>query len=168
MSEPKIIIRKATQDDLDEILEIYSYAREFMRKTGNPTQWYGHYPPKSVLENDITKQQLYVCVADGVCAVFMMHKGPDKTYAVIENGNWPNQNEYGVIHRIASNGKQKGILKVCIDFCKNFYSDIRIDTHQNNKIMQHLLEKNGFCRCGIIYTESGEERIAYQYSKAQA
>lgn len=28
--------------------------------------------------------------------------------------------------------------------------------------MQHVLEKNGFTRCGIIFTEDGSERIAFQ------
>jgi hypothetical protein len=31
--------------------------------------------------------------------------GKDPTYAVIENGNWLNDEPYGVIHRIASNGR---------------------------------------------------------------
>ena len=28
--------------------------------------------------------------------------------------------------------------------------------------MQHLLEKNGFARCGIIHVADGSSRIAYQ------
>jgi RimJ/RimL family protein N-acetyltransferase len=40
--------------------------------------------------------------------------------------------------------------------------NIRIDTHRDNAIMQHLLEKNGFVKCGIIYVEDGSPRIAYQ------
>ena len=28
--------------------------------------------------------------------------------------------------------------------------------------MQHLLEKNGFTRCGIIHVADGTPRIAYQ------
>ena len=34
--------------------------------------------------------------------------------------------------------------------------------HADNKIMQHLLEKNGFARCGIIHVEDGTSRVAYQ------
>ena len=29
-------------------------------------------------------------------------------------------------------------------------------------MMQHVLEKNGFVPCGIIYVEDGSPRIAYQ------
>ena len=31
---------------------------------------------------------------------------------------------------------------------------LRADTHADNKIMQHLLEKNGFARCSIIHVEA--------------
>ena len=39
---------------------------------------------------------------------------------------------------------------------------LRADTHADNKIMQHLLEKNGFTRCGIIHVADGSPRFAYQ------
>lgn len=39
---------------------------------------------------------------------------------------------------------------------------MRIDTHENNKVMQHLIKKNGFQECGIIYVEDGSPRIAYE------
>lgn len=40
--------------------------------------------------------------------------------------------------------------------------NIRIDTHRNNRIMQHCIDRYGFSYCGIIYLESGDERLAYQ------
>ena len=40
--------------------------------------------------------------------------------------------------------------------------NIRIDTHRDNRIMQHVLEKFGFTYCGIIYLLSGDERLAFQ------
>ena len=30
--------------------------------------------------------------------------------------------------------------------------------------MQHLIERSGFTRCGIVYMEDGSPRIAYQLS----
>ena len=33
------MIRLAKYQDLPKILEIYEYARQFMRAHGNPTQW---------------------------------------------------------------------------------------------------------------------------------
>ena len=33
------MIRLAKEEDIPRLLEIYAMAKEFMRKTGNPTQW---------------------------------------------------------------------------------------------------------------------------------
>lgn len=34
--------------------------------------------------------------------------------------------------------------------------------HKDNKITRHLIEKNGFAKCGIIYVADGSPRIAYE------
>lgn len=39
---------------------------------------------------------------------------------------------------------------------------MRIDTHERNLIMQHLLEENSYQKCGRIYVADGSPRIAYQ------
>lgn len=158
-------IRKALVSDMAEILRVYDTARIFMAKNGNPTQWAGGYPAKALIESDIKNEQLYVCETDSrINAVFYTASGPDPTYINIYNGNWLNSKPYGVIHRIASDGTQHGVLAFCLAYCKKIYDNIKIDTHDDNKIMQHLLEKNGFYRCGIIHIENGEKRIAYQYT----
>jgi len=46
--------------------------------------------------------------------------------------------------------------------CQRRYNNIRIDTHRDNAIMQHNIEKHGFTYCGIIYLANGDERLAYQ------
>jgi len=55
-----------------------------------------------------------------------------------------------------------GVVKMAVDYCKKTISNLRIDTHEDNKTMQHVLSKLGFSRCGIIYIEDGSPRIAYQ------
>lgn len=54
------MIRKATISDLDEIMNIYSLAREFMKKNNNPNQWGDTYPSRELIENDINKGNCYV------------------------------------------------------------------------------------------------------------
>ena len=49
-----------------------------------------------------------------------------------------------------------------MDFCFSHDANIRIDTHKDNLIMQHNIEKHGFTYCGIIYLASGDKRMAYQ------
>ena len=56
----EVVIKKAQAGDLPRILEIYAYAREFMKRTGNPNQWKENAPQKEVLEADIRAGQLYV------------------------------------------------------------------------------------------------------------
>lgn len=158
-------IRKAVAADLDQIMNIYQYAREFMKQTGNPGQWGEHFPPRELIEGDIEKQQSYVCVENGkVQGVFVFIIGEDPTYAVIEDGAWKNDEPYGTIHRIAGAAEAKGIFANSIAYCKGQVDNLRIDTHRDNRVMQHLIEKSGFERCGIIYVADGSERLAYQFT----
>ena len=104
-----------------------------------------------------------VC-SSGIQAVFALIPGDDPTYGYID-GSWLNDAPYAAIHRVASSGKRKGVLQECLDYCIAKHQNLRIDTHFDNKIMQHLLEKYGFQRCGTIYLENGDPRIAYQLIK---
>ena len=94
--------------------------------------------------------------------VFAFIIGPDPTYAEIWDGDgWLNDEPYGTIHRIASNGKTKGIFETCVAYCETLIDNIRIDTHADNAPMQHLIRKNGFTRCGIIRIADGTLRTAF-------
>lgn len=156
-------IRKTVSGDIDRIMDIYEYARNYMVQTGNQTQWVNGYPRYSLIEQDINEEICFVCIVEGTIeAVFVLVRGEDPTYARIDNGAWKNELPYGTIHRIASSGNIRGIATHCIRWCFEQCPNLRADTHEDNKIMQHLLEKNGFDRCGIIYVEDGSPRIAYQ------
>ncbi len=154
-------IRKAEMSDLPRILEIYAQAREFMAKTGNPSQWNSTYPPKSMLEADIYAGNLYVAEGQIIHGVFAYFTEPDPTYGFIENGAWLDDSPYGTIHRVASDGSG-GVFSAVLSFVEARNPHVRIDTHHDNKVMQHVLEKHGFKRCGIIYLEDGDPRIAYE------
>ena len=157
------MIRLARIEDLSDIMNIYQVARQFMVATGNPHQWNDHYPSDELLLQDIEKQQLYVEEMDGaIDAVFVLAMGDDPTYAYIEDGEWLSNTPYGTVHRIASNGSFPGFFGRCMTFCAGKTSHLRIDTHQDNAVMQHLAVKAGFRRCGIIYLANGSPRIAYE------
>ena len=51
------MIRLAKEKDLDNIQEIYVYARKFMAEHGNPTQWGQTRPTEETLRKDIEKEQ---------------------------------------------------------------------------------------------------------------
>ena len=154
-------IRKANQDDLERVQQIYAYARSFMRENGNPNQWRNNHPRVEQLQEDIQKGDLYViCQGEHIHGVFFFGIGEDPTYGKIEGGNWRSNTVYGTIHRIAGDGSG-GILRAAVAFAKQRISHIRIDTHKDNHVMQNALAKQGFQKRGIIYIEDGSPRIAY-------
>ena len=153
----------AKEADLPRILEIYDIAKAYMRANGNPNQWNGAYPDPETLRTDIEKQRLYVYKKDGrIHGVFMLLLVEEPTYAYIEDGSWREERPYGTIHRLAGDGEVKGLFAKCVAFCEKEVPYLRADTHFDNHTMQHLLEKNGFERRGIIYLKNGDPRIAYQ------
>ena len=156
-------IRPSTYADIPVLLAIFYYARQQMIWDGNPDQWEDNYPSRKQIEEDITCGVSYVIEEDsGVVASFVFIQGDDPTYDIIEEGQWLNDMPYGTIHRIASSGKVKGVFSLALDWCIAHCNNIRIDTHQDNARMLHLIEKHGFIRCGIIYTRDHSPRIAFQ------
>lgn len=158
------MIRKAVMTDLDAILQVYRVAKAYMAASGNPTQWEEGYPDCR-LGQDMEKGNLYVlCGEDGaIHAAFAFVLGEEPDYAVIEEGSWTSSAPYGTIHRLGSDGSIKGVFAQCLNFCKEISPYIRADTHRDNKTMQHLLEKHGFVRRGIIHIYDGSPRIAYEF-----
>ena len=153
-------------EDIPAMMDLYAQARVFMRENGNLNQWDESYPSRELLEKDIAFGNSYIVEDDekNLAATFAFIKGEDPTYYGIENGAWLNHEPYGTIHRLAGNTSYHGIASGCISWCKSQIGNLRADTHEDNKIMQHLLEKNGFVRCGIIHLANGAPRIAYQFA----
>lgn len=160
-------IRLATDKDIDTILETFECAKKYMRANGNSRQWNGSYPDRGLMLSEIAAGHCHVVeTGEGLLAgTFCLILGPDPTYAKIDGPGWVNAGPYGTVHRLASNGIAHGIGKACIDYCLNVIPNLRADTHEDNKTMQHLLESNGFVRCGIIHIADGSPRIAYQKVK---
>ena len=159
-------VRRSNMEDIPAMMELYAQARVFMRENGNPNQWDENYPSRELLEKDIAFGNSYIVEDDekNLAATFAFIKGEDPTSYGIENGAWLNHEPYGTIHRLAGNTSYHGIASGCISWCKSQIGNLRADTHEDNKIMQHLLEKNGFVRCGIIHLANGAPRIAYQFA----
>ena len=108
----------------------------------------------------------YVIVkGDRIVATFVLRGGADPTYDIIYNGKWPDDNPYATIHRIASSGEATGIMHTALQYALTLYDNIRIDTHRDNLVMQHLLADEGFSYCGVIHCWSGDERLAFQLTK---
>ena len=118
--------------------------------------------PEALIEEDICQGNLYVLEEADIHAVFAFIIGEDPTYQEIEEGNWKSEEPYAAVHRVASDGTVQGVLGHVMDYCSAQVPHIRIDTHTDNKVMQHVLEKYGFVSCGIVHVPDGSPRIAYE------
>ncbi len=159
-----ITIRHAVPADIPAIVPVIAAAKTIMRSSGNMEQWAGNYPAPEDLLRDMEREAGRVCVQDGrVVGYFAFIPGPDPTYAKIYEGAWLEDTlPYHVIHRIASYPDVHGIFHAIMAYGFAHTRNIRIDTHRDNRIMQHNILKHGYSYCGIIYLEDGAERLAYQ------
>ena len=157
------MIRKATYEDLPVLMEIFRKARGIMRSSGNMNQWNDNYPSEDIVRKDIENGvSMVMCHEDSIIATMAFIPGPDPTYAVIYDGEWPDDEPYFVIHRIAVAEPGHDAARRFLDWAFTQTSCIRIDTHKDNVIMHHILNKYGFTHCGIILLANGAPREAYQ------
>jgi RimJ/RimL family protein N-acetyltransferase len=162
-------IRRITQADFDTVMKIYAYARQFMADHGNPNQWGPTgWPTAERIQQDIEEGTGFCVVHEGrVVGHFAFVWGPDPTYLNIEDGEWLDDSQYGVCHRMAGDGSVKGIAKAMLDWAyEKSGGHLRIDTHGDNVVMQNLMKKEGFIHTGTIYVEEDDfPRLAYEKSK---
>ena len=173
----KRIIREARPTDMASIMQVIEAAKKIMRSSGNLHQWGDGYPSEAVITADMERHGGFVILdsqaardrteGEGrIVGYFAFLPSPEPTYSKIYDGEWVDDVQpYHVIHRIASYPDVHGIFSNIMDFCFFHDPNIRIDTHRDNKIMQHNIEKHGFTYCGIIYLANGDERLAYQKLK---
>ena len=156
-------IKKSKPEDINQIMDCIDTARQLMRESGNQIQWTNGYPSEELMLESIENGFNFLIFENGdVVATFDFIIADDPNYSFIENGAWLNNEKYGVIHRLASNGKAKGVAKFCFEWCFSQFPNIRIDTHETNIPMQKVLEKLGYQKCGIIYVADGTPRLAFQ------
>jgi len=173
-------IRPARPADLPRLMELYAAARAFMRSCGNTVQWVGGYPSPELVAAGIAAGEQWVCVdakaaaedtADAaaptkeehIAATFWFAVGPEPTYAVITGGaGWLDDAPYGVVHRLASDGSRRGVGELCLGWALERCGNLRVDTHSSNTVMQQLLKRMNFTRCGEVRMTDGTPRDAYQ------
>ena len=157
------MIRPAVSTDLDTLEGIYRSAREFMHRSGNPSQWTGNYPSRELLLEDIASGAL-CAVTDGksVHGAFVLKPGPDPTYAVIDGAWLDDATSYGTLHRLGSDGTHTGVLAEAVAWAWTRCPHLRADTHEDNHPMRRCLERAGFAYTGTIHVADGTPRRAYE------
>ncbi len=162
-------IRIGEERDLDALVRIYDIARRYMAENGNPHQWGDGRPTRDELAASLAAGSVRVGVDDEdvVRFVFTVYSEPDPTYQHIYEGAWLSDGPYVTIHRVASDGQTRGAFSQAVAYASDLASQlgigaVRVDTHDDNKTMQHVIAKAGFTRCGYIHLENGDPRIAYE------
>lgn len=160
---------QANRADLDPVMEIIRQAQAYFKENGID-QWQNGYPNEEIILSDMERGNSYVMRKNGrVIATAAVSFDGESTYDTIYEGAWLTGGEYAVIHRIAVDGGEKG-TGVAAEIIGNTemlcsarnVPGIRVDTHEKNRSMQRMLEKNHFRYCGIIYLHDGSLRMAFE------
>jgi ribosomal protein S18 acetylase RimI-like enzyme len=157
--------------DVSDIMDIIKDAQNYLADL-KIDQWQDGYPDEEQINLDIKNGDSYLVLndADEVMGTTVFTTKKESTYQSIE-GEWLTSENilYGVIHRLAVSDayRKLGIAKFVFNECesqlrKMKVKSMRIDTHRENKGMQRMLKIRDYKYCGIIYLDSGAERLAFE------
>lgn len=163
--------RKAELKDIDEVMIAVEDARTLLKEQGNG-QWQDGYPDRNSFINDIHNQRLFVVLDKknnekivGCCALTYF----EEDYSHLYEGEWKTDLPYMVMHRVAVKKDYRGLgygkllFKIFdIEAVKEGYHSLRIDTHENNGIMRHLIEQAGYIYCGKAILKPNKDRVVYE------
>lgn len=164
-----MILRKTRKEEINDVMKIINEGKIALKNNG-VNQWKNGYPNEEVILGDILNDESYVLEHnDEIIGTTALSFRGERTYDKIYEGKWISNGEYAVVHRIAAckidEVKSVGteILKEVENICllRNI-KNIKVDTHENNKVMQGLLLKNNYTYCGVIYLEDGSKRLAFE------
>ncbi len=166
-------LRQATKADFDQIMNILKDGADQLAEHG-VDQWQGDYPSPDQVNEDIEKGWAYLAISQDrqTVGAISIVDAPDHSYDKMK-GKWlKDTNRYVVIHRVAIHSKHAGngyatkLLTEVINYIRDNRKDIdsiRIDTHEDNKAMQHLIDKMGFKRVGSLHGVYCLNETSYVY-----
>lgn len=156
-----MIFRQAVAADLERAIEIMNAAIVRLGAAG-VDQWQHGYPNAERLKSDVEEGIGYVlCDEDEVVAYGAMVFTGEPAYAEITDGEWlTSEGDYAVVHRMCvaeeyvGKGYGRRFMAEAERVAAQSKRSMRVDTHADNKVMQHLMPSMGYTYCGIIYFES--------------
>lgn len=165
-----MIIRLAELSEAGECYKILDEGRNYQKSMGFE-QWTSFYPSEETVIEDINLGRGYVFADEngliGYCCIIFTG---EPVYSNIE-GEWKTSDPYAVVHRIAfgnnrrSTGCSKEVFSLIKKFAKeNGFTAVRIDTKEENKVMRHVVTREGFELCGTVFY-NGSPRLAYEWNE---
>lgn len=156
-------------EDLPAVLAILEEAKASLKRRGIP-QWQDGYPNEETLRKDFAEQNGYVLEENGkIIGYSALIFGEDPSYQQIKGAWKTTGTPYATCHRLMmtrdkSHGASGVFLRDLINFAEGKKAQsLRVDTHEKNQPMRHLLARNGFEECGeIILVTTLESRLGLE------
>ena len=160
-------LRTAAPEDLGKIMELIDQAKAFLKRNG-VDQWQNGYPDQTCIEEDIRKGRGYLCIQDqDVAGYVCIDFEGEPAYDTLD-GKWLSIQPYVAVHRLALDAsvRGRGLASQAFEETERLarsreIHSFKVDTDNDNQIMKHLLEKNGFQFCGTICFDNSE-KIAFE------
>ncbi len=160
-------LRLTELNELSLAVHLIEDGKAFLKSQGID-QWQNGYPDEECIKNDIINKKGYFLVCDDTVVGYMcVDFDGEPAYDTLQ-GEWKYDVPYVVVHRmvIDSTFKAKGLASVAFSLVEKLalergIHNFRVDTDADNKIMQHILGKNGFQYCGVINFDNSE-KIAFE------
>ena len=163
-------LRTARLNEAEKCYQCIEDARAYHRTLGFE-QWHPDYPTQQTILEDIAQNNGYAFIDEneviGYCCIIA---GDEPAYYEIE-GAWKTDQPYAVVHRMAfsrnarGTGLSKEAWKLIKDLCLSKHINaVRVDTQEENKVMQHILVREGFEYCGLVQFDGGP-KLAYEWDR---
>ncbi|MGN0203970.1 MAG: GNAT family N-acetyltransferase [Coprococcus sp.] len=148
-----MVIRKGTQEDIDEVAALYDALTDYLEKHVNYPGWRkGIYPAREDAVSGIGEDNLFVAVENGrIAGTVILRHAPEEAYALAD---WHNQLEYKdifVIYTFALHpdflhqGLGKQMMSFIIDYAAHMnMKALRLDVYETNAPAIQLYEEFGF------------------------
>lgn len=160
-------IAKAKLHQINKIWQIRKQATKILR-ANEVDQWQYKDPSYFSFVKDILFKRLYVLTDNKEVVGMILLDTKEETYNNID-GNWKKAADFIVIHKLGVKYYNKGYAKSLMLYAEhvakfNNINYIRIDTHEDNKIMINLLKRFEYEYRGIInlkLKKGDNKRLAY-------
>ena len=159
-------LTKAMPGDEALCMEIIADGRQFQQEQGF-VQWTEAYPILPDIAEDIETQRAWLLrEGDTVLGYLCLDFDGEPAYDAITGGSWLCDEPYAVLRRLALNARGRGLTRVLFDLAAERSREqgityLRLNIGLQNSRMQHILEKVGFEKRGIIIFQ-GNGKFAYE------
>lgn len=155
-----ISFRRAKESDLNDVFQVVTDAIAEMNRN-NISQWDEFYPDRELLQEDISKNQLYLGTTGGdIASIYVLNSECEEEY---EDGDWQYPDAtFGVIHRLCVNPKlqNRGVGRLTVEHIEQELKTqgvetIRLDAFTLNPFALKMYDKLGFAKVGTVDWRKG-------------